>query len=129
MGRKSALGNIIAQTVLPPIQQAQQQSTMAIMQAIQSIPQPQGLDPMLLQQIEQAIAAVGQVDIMPVVGAIQNMSEQLNALSMADERPTHWTMTMERDPMTHFLKRVHVSPMLEAPNMETSDVETEVFSA
>ena len=128
MPKKSALGSMVQQSVLPQIQQMQQQSTQAIMQAIQSIQIPEGIDPRMLQQIEMAIQSIQQIDIMPIVQTLQNMSDQIESLSMAENRPTSWTMTVERDPETYFIKAAHIEPLFELPNMETSDVEIEVIN-
>ena len=126
--RKSAMATMVQQAILPQIQQLEQQSTQAIMAAIANIPQSPGIDPMLLQQIEGAIAGVQQIDIMPIVQTLQNLSEQINTLSLAEERPTRWSMIVERDPETHFIKAAHIEPLYELPSMETSNTETEVFS-
>jgi len=116
MGRKSALGKMVAESVAPQLQQMaqqQQQATQMIVGAIQSIPQAPGLDPQIMQTIHGAIQSIQQIDIMPIVQTLQNMSEQIDMLSAAELRPTEWEFTVERDPQTHFITNVQVSPIEE----------------
>lgn len=117
MARKSALGAMVAQALAPQFQQMQQQqmqATQAIIAAIQSIQPPPGTDPAIMQQISQAIQSIQQVDIMPMVETLQNMSAQIDMLSMAEQRPTEWQFNVERDPQTHFITSVQVSPIEES---------------
>ena len=116
MDKKSALGLMITNTVMPQMAQLQQQGmqmqaqgVQAIMQAIQSIPQAPGLDPMLMQQIQGAIQGIQPVDIMPIVQTLQSLSEQVEILLLED-MPTEWVFDIERDSETKFITRVEARP-------------------
>jgi len=103
--RKSALGALVSKAVIPYIQQIEQQSTQAIISAIQNIRFPDNsIDPMLLQQIELAIQGIGQIDISPIVETLQNMAVQIDALAV--ETPTAWEFEFERDSTTDYITNV-----------------------
>jgi len=112
MARKSAIGTVMQQNLLPQIQQIAQQNTAAIMQAIQSIPQPEGpgIDPRMLQNIEAAVRSIAQTDVSPLIASIASISEQIDALPTLADRPNEWTFDVKRNPQTHFIESVKVTP-------------------
>ena len=117
MGRKSALGKMVAESMAPQLQQMaqmQQQATQAILGAIQSIPPAPGMDPQIMQTIHSAIQSIQQIDLMPFVQTMENMSMQIDMLAAAELRPTEWEFEIERDPQTFFITNVQVRPIEES---------------
>jgi len=113
MSKKSALGSVMQQSILPQMQQMQEQTVATIIQAIQNIPQPQGgggIDPMVIQQVMGAINRIQMPDITPVVATLGALAEHIDALPTLEDRPNEWTFDVERDPQTHFITSVKVTP-------------------
>lgn len=111
--RKSAMGAMVQQAVLPPLQQMVQQSTQAVMQAIASIPQPQqqAIDPRQLQQIQDSVDGISLPNIMVFVQTLDNLAEQINTLSAMEQRPIEWRFDVVRDKQTQLITSVEVTPL------------------
>lgn len=113
--RKSAIGAMVQQAVIPAMQQmAQQQSqqiVQQIAQIIQSQPQDAGIDPMMLQELMAAIQGIVIPPIDGFVQTLENISMQIDALAMSEVRPTEWKFEVKRDPQTEFIKSVEVTPL------------------
>lgn len=97
----------VTQALIPQIQQFDQQSTQAILRAIQSIPQTQGFDPAMLGPLYDAIQNIPQPDMTTLVAIMASLSEQVDAIP---ETPTEWNFDIKRDSTSKLITGVRVSP-------------------